>query len=51
MSTMVTAELVTNAAGRRVPTVVNGREQVAYAGVDGHRPTGTQVRSTDSQQQ
>ena len=29
MSTMVTAELVTNAAGRRVPTVVNGREQIA----------------------
>ena len=37
---IVTAELVTNAAGRRVPTVVNGREQTPYAGVDGHRPTG-----------
>ena len=40
MSTTVSAELATNAAGRRVPTRVNGREQIAYAGVDGHRPTG-----------
>jgi len=40
MSTAVTAELVTNVAGRRVPTLVNGREQTPYAGVDGHRPTG-----------
>ncbi|HEY4901356.1 MAG TPA: citrate lyase subunit alpha, partial [Terriglobales bacterium] len=40
MSTTATDQLVTNAAARRVPTVVNGREQIAYAGVDGHRPTG-----------
>ena len=40
MSPVATAELVTNAAGRRVPTIVNGREQTPYAGVDGHRPTG-----------
>ena len=31
-ASVATAELVTNAAGRRVPTVVNGREQVPYAG-------------------
>ena len=29
-----------NTAGRLVPTVVNGREQVPYQGVGGHRPTG-----------
>ncbi len=33
-------ELVENAAGRRVPAVVNGREQVPFAGVGGHRPSG-----------
>ena len=37
MSATATAELVTNTAGRRVPSVVNGREQTPYAGVDGHR--------------
>jgi len=31
---------VTNAAGRRVPTVVNGREQVPYQGVGKYRPQG-----------
>src|SRR5271169_6780036 len=41
MSTLTAAELVTNAAGRRVPTVVNGRDQTPYAGVDAHRPTGS----------
>src|SRR5208282_1359186 len=35
-----TTGLVTNAIGRRVPTLVNGREQVPYQGVDGHRPAG-----------
>src|SRR5450755_4770093 len=40
MSTTATDQLVTNASGRRVPTTVNEREQVAYAGVDGHRPSG-----------
>lgn len=33
-------ELVENAVGRRVPTVVNGRAQVPFPGVDVHRPTG-----------
>jgi len=33
-------ELVRNALGRRVPTLVNGREQTPYGGVDAFRPTG-----------
>jgi len=33
-------ELVKNAADRRVPTVVNGREEVPFQGVDQHIPTG-----------
>ncbi len=33
-------EMVKNAAGRLVPTLVNGKEQVPYAGVGKHRPTG-----------
>jgi citrate lyase subunit alpha/citrate CoA-transferase len=33
-------ELVRNALGRRVPTLVNGREQTPYQGVDASRPTG-----------
>jgi citrate lyase subunit alpha/citrate CoA-transferase len=33
-------ELARNAAGRAVPLVVNGREQVAYRGVDGYRAEG-----------
>lgn len=33
-------ELVRNAAGRPVPTVVNGQQQVPYAGLGKHRPTG-----------
>ncbi|MGD2134766.1 MAG: citrate lyase subunit alpha [Gemmatimonadales bacterium] len=41
-----TAELVTNAAGRRVPTVVNGREQVPYRGVGGYEPDGTKHAPT-----
>ena len=32
-----------NAAGRLVPRVVNGRESVPFAGVGGHRPTGTKA--------
>jgi hypothetical protein len=32
--------LVTNAAGRRVPTVVNGREQVPFQGVGAYAPEG-----------
>src|SRR5579885_2779607 len=34
------SELLTNAAGRTVPEVVNGRPQVAYRGVGRYRPTG-----------
>jgi len=33
-------ELVTNAAGRRVPAMVNGREQVPFQGVGRHLPAG-----------
>ena len=35
------AKLVTNAVGRPVPTVVNGREQTAFQGVGKVEPTGT----------
>jgi citrate lyase subunit alpha/citrate CoA-transferase len=35
--------LVQNAAGRRVPTIVNGQEQILYAGVGGTEPTGRQA--------
>lgn len=31
---------VVNAAGRRVPTVVNGQEVIPYKGIGKHRPTG-----------
>jgi citrate lyase subunit alpha/citrate CoA-transferase len=45
-------ELLTNAAGRKVPATVNGREQVPFVGVDRHRPTGTKhgppVRSSSA---
>jgi len=37
MSAGLATGLITNAAGRRVPTMVNGREQEPYKGVDGHR--------------
>jgi citrate lyase subunit alpha/citrate CoA-transferase len=33
-------DLVKNAVGRLVPTVVNGKEQVPFAGVGKHKPTG-----------
>jgi citrate lyase subunit alpha/citrate CoA-transferase len=33
-------ELVRNTIGRRVPTIVNGREQVPFQGVDTYRPEG-----------
>jgi citrate lyase subunit alpha / citrate CoA-transferase len=39
MSAGVATSLVTNAAGRRVPTHVNGREQVLYKGVNQHSST------------
>ena len=44
MSAIVEAGLVTNVVGRQVPTHVNGREQVPYNGVDGHRPIGRKAR-------
>ncbi len=34
------AEMVVNAAGRKVPALVNGREQAAYRGVGKHVPEG-----------
>jgi citrate lyase subunit alpha/citrate CoA-transferase len=34
------SEMVKNAAGRLVPTIVNGKKQVPYAGVGRHRPAG-----------
>ena len=36
----VSVELVQNAAGRSVPTSVNGAAQTPYRGVGGHRPQG-----------
>jgi citrate lyase subunit alpha/citrate CoA-transferase len=33
-------ELIRNAVGRRVPVQVNGRREAAFAGVNGHKPTG-----------
>lgn len=38
-----TMELIKNSAGRRVPSVVNGRDQVAYKGVNQHRPSGNKA--------
>ena len=50
MSAGVATSLVTNAAGRRVPTHVNGREQVPYKGVNQHSSTwnkaGPPIRSS-----
>ncbi len=44
-------DLVKNAAGRMVPTIVNGQPQVPFAGVDKYTPTGRKaappVRSTN----
>jgi len=39
-ATKMTPEFVVNAAGRRVPTMVNGQPQVPYKGVGKYRPTG-----------
>jgi len=36
-------KLVKNAAGRMVPTEINGREAIPYKGVAKHRPTGTKA--------
>jgi citrate lyase subunit alpha/citrate CoA-transferase len=43
---------IKNAAGREIPVEINGREAIAFAGVGGHKPTGTKHappirRSTD----
>src|SRR5579871_3755072 len=40
MSVLEKSELLTNAAGRTVPELVNGSPQVAYRGVGRYRPTG-----------
>ncbi len=34
-------EFVVNAAGRKVPTVVNGKAQIPFQGVNGYHPQGT----------
>jgi len=39
-ASVVTSSLVANALGRKVPMLVNGREQAPYQGVDGRRPAG-----------
>ena len=36
-------ELVTNAMGRRVPTMVNGREQMPFDGIEGQTPSGNKA--------
>jgi len=38
---VASAEFVVNAAGRRVPTTVNGEPQVPYRGVGGYSPAGS----------
>src|SRR5262249_21383440 len=38
-ATELKAELAKNAAGREVPTTVNGREQTPYLGVGNHQPS------------
>jgi citrate lyase subunit alpha/citrate CoA-transferase len=43
MSATVTTGLVTNAIGRRVPTIVNGRAATPYQGVHGFHPTGNKA--------
>jgi citrate lyase subunit alpha/citrate CoA-transferase len=43
MSAGVATGFVINAAGRRVPTHVNGREAAPYKGVDQHTPTGNKA--------
>ena len=43
MSVIEATGLVTNAAGRRVPTMVNGRNSVPYQGVGGYKPAGNKI--------
>ena len=45
MQTETAIELVTNAAGREVPTYVNGRDQTPYLGVGKYQPTGRKAAS------
>jgi citrate lyase subunit alpha/citrate CoA-transferase len=40
MKVMLETETITNALGRRIPTVVNGLEQMPFVGIDGPSPTG-----------
>ena len=40
---MPETKLVKNAAGRMVPTEINGKEAIPYKGVAKHRPTGTKA--------
>src|SRR6516225_6971508 len=40
MKATIPTSLITNVLGRRVPTFVNGREQLPFAGVEGHPPSG-----------
>src|SRR5512140_2013603 len=43
MKAMLETELITNAVGRRVPTLVNGREQMPFVGIDGTAPSGSKA--------
>lgn len=40
MKAMLETETVINVLGRRVPTVVNGREQMPFVGIEGRTPQG-----------
>jgi citrate lyase subunit alpha/citrate CoA-transferase len=40
MTATIETSLITNVLGRRVPTFVNGREQLPFAGIEGHPPSG-----------
>ncbi len=51
MKTAVASDVVTNVLGRRVPTLVNGREQLPFIGIEGQPPhghkTGPLIRSSN----
>ena len=51
MKATLETDTVTNALGRRVPTLVNGREQTPFVGIEGEPPTGRKTRGAHSQQQ
>jgi len=36
-------KLITNAAGRPVPTVINGKPAVPFLGIGKHRPSGSKA--------